>query len=251
MEQIGGDGGYLKRPVTMSEILLAPAERADLIIDFKGHEGATFTLRNNAPTPYPTGTAPDAHTGVVMQFRVTLPLSGQDRSRIAQNLPAGPFPRLREAVRVRDVTLNEVKDHMGRVLPLLGIRDLHGRPLPLTWGDTTTESPRNDSVEIWRIINTTNDTHPIHLHLVRFLILDRQPYDLARFQATGELLFTGPAVPAAKNESGLKDTVRANPGEVTRLAIRFGHYPGEFVWHCHILEHEDYEMMRRLEVRPQ
>jgi spore coat protein A len=248
MFQIGGDGGYLNRAVPQSEILLAPSERADVIIDFTGVAGANFTMTNNAPTPFPTGTAPDAHTRVVMQFRVTLPLSVPDRSRIPQDLPAGPFPRLRDVVRVRDVTLNERQDHMGRTLTLLGIRDLHGRPMPLAWGDSTTETPQLGTVEIWRLINTTEDTHPIHLHLVRFLILDRQPFDVARLQSTGELVFTGPAVPAAKNERGLKDTVRANPGEVTRFAIRFGDYPGEFVWHCHILEHEDYEMMRRLEV---
>ncbi|MDB4893828.1 MAG: Bilirubin oxidase [Firmicutes bacterium] len=246
--QIGGDGGYLNRAVPLSEILLAPSERADVIIDFTGLAGASFTMTNNAPTPFPGGTAPDAHTRVVMQFRVTRPLSVPDHSRIPQNLPAGPFPRLRDVVRVRDVTLNERQDHMGRTLSLLGIRDLHGRPLPLAWGDSTTETPQLDTVEIWRLINTTEDTHPIHLHLVRFLILDRQPFDVARLQSTGELVFTGPAVPSAKNERGLKDTVRANPGEVTRLAIRFFHYPGEFVWHCHILEHEDNEMMRRLEV---
>ncbi len=248
MAQIGVDGGFLKRPVVLDEILLAPAERADVIIDFRGFEGVTFTLTNSAPTPFPDGDEPDENTGVVMQFRVTLPLSCRDRSRIPRKLPAGPFPRLRDVVRVRDLTLNEREDEMGRVISLLGIRDIHGRPLPLPWGDSTTEMPRLGDVEIWRLINTTGDTHPIHPHLVRFLILDRQPFDVARLEATGRLVFTGPSVPAAENEQGLKDTVRANPGEVTRFIVRFGDFPGEFVWHCHILEHEDHEMMRRLEV---
>lgn len=248
MVQIGVDGGFLKRPVNVSELLLAPAERADVIIDFAGFEGATFTLTNNAPTPFPNGDSPDANTSLVMQFRVTLPLSGKDGSRIPPKLPAGPFPRLKDVVRVRDLTLNERMDEMGRVLPLLGTRDIHGRPLPLPWGDSTTEMPQLDTVEIWRLINTTADTHPIHPHLVRFLILDRQPFDVARFEETGQLEFTGPPVPAAANEMGLKDTVRANPGEVTRFIVQFSDFPGEFVWHCHILEHEDHEMMRRLTV---
>ena len=137
---------------------------------------------------------------------------------------------------------------MGRVLPLLGIRGITGRPQPLTWGDSTTELPRLNTVEIWNLINVTADTHPIHPHLVRFLILDRRPFDVDRLQATGELVFTGPPVPPDENERGPKDTVRANPGEVTRFIARFGDFPGDFVWHCHILEHEDHEMMRRYEV---
>lgn len=248
MIQIGGDGGYLKRPVSVNEILLAPAERADVIIDFTGLEGATVTMTNDAPTPYPAGTAPNRHTRAVMQFRVTLPLSDRDRSRVPRSLPAGPFPRLRDVVRVRDLILDQQKDHMGRQMSMLGIRDIHGRPLPLRWGDATTEKPCRGTVEIWRLINITVDTHPIHLHLVRFLVLDRQPFDVDRLRSAGELVFTGPPVPAAENERGMKDTVRANPGEVTRFVVRFGRYTGEFVWHCHILEHEDLEMMRRLEV---
>ncbi len=248
--QIGVDGGFLKEPVVLREMLLAPAERADVIIDFTGLEGATFTLTNSAPTPFPMGDDPDANTGVVMQFRVTLPLSSRDCSRIPAKLPAGPFPQLKDAVRVRDLTLNELLDDMGRVTPLLGVRDIQGRPLPLPWGDSTTETPHLGDVEIWRLINTTADTHPIHLHLVQFLIIDRQPFEVARFEENGDLVFTGPPVPAAKNEQGLKDTVSANPGEVTRLIARFCDFPGEFVWHCHILEHEDHEMMRRLEVLP-
>lgn len=246
--QIGTDGGLLERPVRRDTILIAPAERADVIIDFTGQENVTFTLKNDARTPFPGGDLPDANTSQVMQFRVVLPLSRPDRSQIPDRLVPIRFLKPSQAVRTRDLTLNEVTDHMGRPEPLLGIRGISGRPLPLTWGDATTERPRLDTVEIWRLINVTGDTHPIHLHLVRFQILDRQPFDVARLQSTGELVFTGPAVPPEANEQGLKDTVRANPGEVTRLIARFGDFAGEYVWHCHILEHEDHEMMRRYEV---
>lgn len=252
MTQIGVDGGFLRRPVRISELLLAPAERADVIVDFTGvATGTTFTLTNDAPTPFPTGDDPDANTSLIMQVRVTLPLCGRDRSRVPRRLPKSlERLRTRDAEVVRDLTLNERVDEMGRILPLLGIRDVNGRPLPLTWGDSTTERPRLNSVEIWRLINTTMDTHPIHPHLIRFQILDRQPFDVDRLMQTGELVFTGPRVPPDENEDGPKDTVRANPGEVTRFIARFGPFAGDFVWHCHILEHEDHEMMRRYEVLP-
>ena len=245
---IGVDGGLLERPVTVDEITLAPAERVDVILDFTGRQNAVFTLTNSAPSPFPDGDAvPDANTGVIMQFRVVLPLSGKDESRIPKRLVKVNNLNPAKAVRTRDLTLNE-RMEMDRLILLLGTRNLTGRPQPYTWGDSTTEFPVLNTIEIWRLINTTVDTHPIHPHLVRFQILDRQPYDVAHFEATGELVFTGPPVPPADYERGFKDTVRANPGEVTRIIIRFADFAGPYVWHCHILEHEDNEMMRRMEI---
>ncbi|MGE5530249.1 MAG: multicopper oxidase family protein [Patescibacteria group bacterium] len=251
MLQIGVEGGFLARPVLLDEILLAPAERADVIVDFTGQKGAVFTLANDAPTPFPDGDPPDENTSRLMQFRVVLPLSGKDRSVVPSELPAGLDLCPADAIKSRDLTLNEVEDDMGRVEPLLGIRGISGRPLPLAWGDHTTELPRLNTVEIWNLINLTADTHPIHPHLIRFLILDRRPFDLDRLQTSGELVFTGQPVPPDENERGPKDTVRANPGEVTRIIARFGDFPGDFVWHCHILEHEDHDMMRRYQVLPE
>ncbi len=98
------------------------------------------------------------------------------------------------------------------------------------------------------MINLTADTHPIHLHLTQFYVLSRQPFDVAAYQSTGQLLITGPAIPPDPNETGLKDAVRANPGQVTRIKVPFTDFTGEYVWHCHILEHEDNEMMRPLVV---
>jgi spore coat protein A len=248
---IGVDGGLLKRPVTVNEITLGPAERVDVILDFTQHQGVTFTLTNSARAPFPSGDLPDANTSVIMQVRVVLPLSRPDRSRIPPRLVQERDLDPRKALRTRDLTLNErTEEHGGapRLILLLGTRNLTGRPQPYTWGDSTTEDPVLNSIEIWRLINTTVDTHPIHVHLIRFQILDRQPYDVDHFLATGELLFTGPPVPPAPYERGFKDTVRANPGEVTRFIARFGDFAGPFVWHCHILEHEDNEMMRRMEI---
>jgi spore coat protein A, manganese oxidase len=116
------------------------------------------------------------------------------------------------------------------------------------WSDPITENPRLNTVEIWHLVNLTDDAHPIHLHLVRFQILDRQRFDKFAYQMQSKLRFTGPALPPEPNEAGWKDTVRANPGVITRIIVRFEGFPGRYVWHCHLLEHEDNEMMRPYEV---
>jgi len=102
--------------------------------------------------------------------------------------------------------------------------------------------------EIWEFLNLTDDTHPIHLHLVRFRILDRRPIDVSARIYDKKLIYTGDAVPPDPNEAGWKDTVRVSPGASTRIIVKFEGYAGRYVWHCHILEHEDNEMMRPYEV---
>jgi spore coat protein A len=248
---IGTDDGLLEHPVTVNEFVLAPAERVEVILDFTDHRDATFRLTNTAPTPFPNGDPPDQNTSLIMQFRVIVPLSGSDQSCIPCCLTEFKELDPRKAVKTRDLTLNfrtEQAEEMSRGILLLGTRNLTGRPQPYTWGDSTTENPILDTIEIWRLINTTGGTHPIHLHLVNFLILDRQPFDAARLAATGELVFTGPRIPPEPYERGFKDVVRANSHEVTRIIARFGDFAGPYAWHCHILEHEDNEMMRRMEV---
>ncbi|HUJ41170.1 MAG TPA: multicopper oxidase domain-containing protein, partial [Candidatus Acidoferrales bacterium] len=89
---------------------------------------------------------------------------------------------------------------------------------------------------------------PIHLHLVRFQILDRRVFEPEAYYKQGKILYTGEAVPPEANEAGWKDTVQAHPGMVTRIITRFEGFTGRYVWHCHILEHEDNEMMRPYEV---
>ncbi len=116
------------------------------------------------------------------------------------------------------------------------------------WHQPITEKPVLDTTEIWTLINPTDDSHPIHLHLVRFQILDRQRFNAGLYMSTRELRFTGEAVPPEASEAGWKDTVRAQPGMVTRIIVHFEGYAGRYVWHCHILEHEDNEMMRPYEV---
>jgi spore coat protein A len=127
--------------------------------------------------------------------------------------------------------------------------------------DIATETPHAGDLEIWRIANLTGDTHPMHFHLVNVQVLSRQAFDVANYNGTPALLGT-PRGPDA-NERGWKETVRMNPGEVTTIAIKFdlpnvpfnvplsprtgGH---EYVWHFHILEHEEHDMMRPLVVMP-
>jgi len=104
-----------------------------------------------------------------------------------------------------------------------------------------------DTTEIWRLVNLTEDSHPIHLHLVRFQILDRQPFDVDEYLTSGRMIVRTP-VPPGPDEAGWKDTVRADSGMITRIIIRFEGYAGRYVWHCHLLEHAANEMMRPLEI---
>jgi hypothetical protein len=114
--------------------------------------------------------------------------------------------------------------------------------MPMMWMDAVTENPLLNDTEIWEIYNTTMDAHPIHLHLVRFQVVNRQGFDMMTFEPMG------PVAEANPNEKGYKDTVVAFPGQITRIKAKFD-IPGLYVWHCHIVEHEDNEMMRPYVVR--
>jgi spore coat protein A len=119
-----------------------------------------------------------------------------------------------------------------------------------SWHDPVTENPRLNTTEIWSLVNVTDDSHPIHLHLVRFQVLDRRPFDVFTYLNERKLVYTADAIPPDENERGWKDTVRADPGVVTHIIIHFEGFAGRYVWHCHVLEHEDYEMMRPYDVLP-
>jgi len=153
-----------------------------------------------------------------------------------------PVPRLSEgeAVMTRDLTLEEYEGPTGEPAFML----LNGKH----FDDPVTEKPVLGTTEIWRILNLTEDVHPIHLHFVQFQILDHRPIDVAQYQSTGRLVFTGPAMPPDPQDAGWKDTFNANPGEASRIIARYADYTGMYVWHCHILEHEDNEMMRPYEI---
>ncbi|HTI13735.1 MAG TPA: multicopper oxidase domain-containing protein, partial [Dictyobacter sp.] len=236
--QIGAEGGFLPQPVELNQLLMSPGERADVIIDFTNFKGATINLTNTAPSPYPTGGGQELP--LIMQFRVTLPLEGPDKSSIPPYLPQ-PHP-MKPPVKSRNLTLGENLYTNGKPVSLM----LDGLP----FAATPTEVVKRGTTEIWNLINLTADTHPIHLHLTQFHVLSRQPFDVNAYNTTKQLVFTGPALPPDPNERGLKDIVRANPGQVTRIEAPFTDFTGNYVWHCHILEHEDNDMMRPLVVVP-
>ena len=225
MHQIGADQGLLPAPLAVKQVLLAPAERADLLIDFAPHRGARIELASDALA--------------LMQFRVG-ERAVPDPGGMPRTL-AG-FERLSEAaaVKTRRLTLDE---SLNRVAESTGML-LNNTP----WHMPITEKPVLGTTEIWEIINLTDDTHPIHLHLVRFQILDRRRFDAFQYQTTNTLRYVGPVMPPEPNEMGWKDTARVNAKTVTRIIVPFLGYAGRYVWHCHILEHEDNEMMRPYEV---
>jgi spore coat protein A len=163
------------------------------------------------------------------------------------------------------LTLNEDFDDYGRLIQTIGTfssKSFDNQGLP-TWGlpyvSDATEKPSAGATEVWQIFNLTGDTHPIHFHLVNVQVIQRQPFR----RVPGKFQRTGPARPPDPNEIGWKETVRMNPGEATTVIMQFnlpklpasmgdplsprtgGH---EYVWHCHILEHEEHDMMRPLVV---
>jgi FtsP/CotA-like multicopper oxidase with cupredoxin domain len=328
--QIGSDGGLLDQPVQLSAattpaptgLLLAPAERADIIVDFAGHAGQTLRLANSAAAPYAGGSTPDpATTGQVMEFRVGHTVSGGSDTSYnpAAGAPlrggAGRPPAIvrleSEPLAIkRQLTLIDLKSASGSYKLLLnntrwdGMNPTTQQPVtgsrPDGLDNWVTELPVIGSTELWEIINLSDDAHPVHLHLVQFQLLNRQaalvfPYYTAwaaRFGLPGgssipeagpPMRFTvpnadgayggnpafapylsGSPIPPEPGEQGWKDTVKVYPGQVTRLLVRWASQdvpagavsPGQntypfdptaghgYVWHCHILDHEDNEMMR-------
>jgi spore coat protein A len=252
MYQIGSDGGFLNAPVEINHLILAPGERADLLVDFSQSQSAVVNLTNSANTPYPDGAPPNPDTtGKVLKIRVVKPLQPTPPdTTIPTTLRPTPIPDLvaTPGVPAREVLLAETTDGIGRTLPLLGTNQLGTR----MWDDPITETPKLGTTESWTIINDTPDTHPVHLHLVQFQVVNREQFDTATYVPGNPStlhLIPGTRQLPAPNERGWKDTVRANKGTVTRVIAKFD-LAGLYVWHCHILEHEDNEMMRPLQVVP-
>ncbi len=245
MVAMGTDGGLLERPVPLrGPLVLSPGERADVVVDFTGHEGQTLTLTNQAPAPFPRGLPPTPCTAEVMQFRVDLPLTGAvPIARLPGRFREAPYRVAEPPAVTRSLLVGERLDQYGRLQMLLGTTEVGH----LEYADPATETPRLRDVEVWELYNDTVAAHPMHLHLVSFEVLDRAPFIAQKDLTTGALhnITVGPRRPPPDHERGPKDTVLAYPGEVTRIRARFDR-PGRYVWHCHTLSHEDHEMMRPL-----
>jgi spore coat protein A len=263
--QIGTEGGFLPAPLQLGRLLLGPAERADVIVDFTDvGVGTEIILRNLGPDePFGGGEPPGDFdqadpntTGQVMQFRV-IAATGPDPSTPPNALVLPAIAALPAATNTRQVSLNELDSETVRVSEdadgnivldceggepfgpkeaLLGT--LAGDAgIPRGWDDPITENPAVGATEVWELHNFTEDAHPIHIHEILFEVVDRQP-------------FGDPARPPEIWEAGArKDTVVAYPGEITRVKATFDR-GGLFVWHCHIVEHEDHEMMRPYRIGP-
>lgn len=223
--QIGTDLGLLAAPVGLKKLTIAPGERADLIVDFSQCAGQRITLASDQLT--------------IMEFRVanaktddpsSLPRTLRTISRIAES----------ESVTERVLTLGEKDDMAGNPMVML-LNNAH-------WNMPVTENPKLGSTEIWSLLNFTDDSHPIHSHGVRVQILDRRRFEPSYYYTQGKVKAAGPTVPCAPQEAGWKDTVQAHAGMVTRIIQKFDGFAGRYVWHCHILEHEDNEMMRPYEI---
>jgi FtsP/CotA-like multicopper oxidase with cupredoxin domain len=283
--QIGAEQGFLPTPVQLTDLLIAPAERADTIVDFSAIDfnGGSACLINLGPDePFGGGLPgvdfpvadPDT-TGQVMEF-TPVALKGVDLSTPPAQLvlPAPPvLPVVANATRT--ITLNEeesatvcvIEDAAGNVVEvdcadpgaeafgpteaLLGVLDeTTGESVALKWSDPTSENvgsatdANGSDTEVWEIYNFTADAHPIHIHLVQFQVVDRQQLEVIGDDTVQPPVpVPGTSRPPEPWETGFKDTVIAYPGEVTRVKATFP-LDGLFVWHCHILEHEDNEMMR-------
>jgi FtsP/CotA-like multicopper oxidase with cupredoxin domain len=265
--QIGNEGGFLatpdRRPVDLSagnggRLLMAPAERADLIVDFTNVPVGSYVLGNLGPDePFGGGEPPDdfevadpATTGQVLEFRV-VPAVAADATTPPQYLLLPATAQLTGGTARPLALLEEASEFWdGPAEATLGTVGPDGDPVGHMWADPVTENPATGATEIWEFFNFTADAHPMHIHEVAFQVVNRQA--LASNE-DGETVpparLVGDPRPPEPWESGWKDTVIAYPGEVTRVRLRFTD-PGQFVWHCHIVEHEDNEMMRPYRIGP-
>jgi FtsP/CotA-like multicopper oxidase with cupredoxin domain len=268
--QIGNEGGFLAAPVNISanhdnRILLGLAERADVIVDFTNVPIGNHVLGNVGPDEPFGGGEPGSDfpiadpnsTGQVMQFRVVA-AAAADPTTPPQFLGLPTITPLPAAVRTRPLGLiekagtgedddgDEVEGPLEAVLGTV----VDGLPVEHLWMDPVTENPGVGDTEIWELYNTTADAHPMHVHEVTFEVVNREELVMAGEDPQLPLTPNGIVTAPEPWETGFKDTVIAYPGQVTRIKATFA-TPGQYVWHCHIVEHEDNEMMRPYRIGPE
>jgi spore coat protein A len=244
-------------PVPVKHLVLAPAERADVLVDFSKFPGARLVMKNHKPhSPVST---PAPQLPQVMQIRVGTTVTQPGPTSIPSSLLGGRAAIVTGPIAAtRYITLNEID--VDEPTWFLNLNGLH-------FEDPTTETPKLGTVEDWVYINVTGDTHPMHTHLVTFQVIGRTPFDVGPYEEAFEgpngvagghdpsPFATGPEEPPDPTERGFKDTVKANPGYFTRIRAKFDlptgvMAPQSYVHHCHIVEHEDNDMMRPFKVIP-
>jgi len=269
---IGNEGGFLAAPVNITanhgnRLLMGLAERADVIVDFTNVPVGNYVLGNVGPDePFGGGVpgvdfdaADPASTGQLMQFNV-VPAVAPDDTTPPQFLQLPAVAPLPTATVTRKLALIEKMgmgidsqgaETEGPVEALLGRVDAAGAVTEDLWMDPITENPAVGATEIWEIYNTTGDAHPMHVHEVVFELVNREGLvtDADTDEVAEPLQADGVITPPEPWETGFKDTVIAYPGQVTRIRAQFK-VPGQYVWHCHIVEHEDNEMMRPYRIGP-
>jgi FtsP/CotA-like multicopper oxidase with cupredoxin domain len=267
--QIGNEGGFLAAPVNLSALngnmlLMGPAERADVIVDFTNVPVGNYVLGNVGPDePFGGGvpgvdfpSADPNTTGQIMQFRV-IPALAPDPTTppMFLQLPAIiPLTggTLRPVALLEEMSMDfadaPAETLLGTVAgdPNTGV----GTWTPRMWMEPVTENPAVGAVEVWEFYNATADAHPMHIHEVLFEVVSRQAIIIDEVNRTFQVDNGVLPTPPEPWENGYKDTVIAYPGQVTRVRAQFTN-PGQFVWHCHIVEHEDNEMMRPYRIGPE
>ena len=279
---IGSDQGLASAATQVDTLVFEPGGRYDVVFDFSQVPADSRVIMENIGGDAPFGGTyghelddddffDDRQTDRIMAFDVTAPLYSSvpdafNPSAISQYRGNSATP-----AKTRRVALFEGTDEYGRLQPLLGTAeptpDGQGEMIDgsVAWHMPTTERPQLGDTEIWEIYNATGDAHPVHIHLVNFEILDRHKFtadsiEQPVLQHNGESgsgfrlenieLSKDPVdIDDAYVENAPKDMVTALPEQVTRIKATFDK-PGRYVWHCHILSHEDHEMMRVMEVTP-
>ena len=254
--QIGAEQGLFAQPVAIDgRLLMAPAERADCLVDFSEFAGREFIVHSDAKTPYKGSDQEGDEVPLSEIMLIKVKAGTGTPGTIPTSLV--PVKRLdpKKAAQTRELALIEAEDESKRLKLTIDGKE---------WSDPISEKPKLDTTEVWRLINATEDVHPIHLHLVKFQVVGRTPFDAEKYleafeeaksEAEGKpfkkpavkSFITGPMEKPEPNEMGWKDTVRANPGYITDIIQTFD-IKGRYVWHCHIIEHEDHVMMRPFEV---
>ncbi|GAB6191234.1 multicopper oxidase family protein [Desulfocastanea catecholica] len=277
---IGNEGGFLAAPVNLTadhdnRLLMGLAERADVIVDFTNVEVGNYVLGNVGPDEPFGGGVPGADfnvadplsTGQVMEFRV-VPALAADPTTPPQFLQLPAITPLPAATVTRQLALiemmgegvdannNEVEGPIEALLGTVGPDSIDpatpdGVWTERKWMEPVTENPDVGATEIWEFYNTTGDAHPMHVHEVVFEVVNREGLVLNEDdEVVSPIQLDGNVTPPEPWETGFKDTVIAYPGQVTRIKAQFN-TPGQFVWHCHIVEHEDNEMMRPYRIGPE